>query len=396
MPTNPGPPPRKRKTTKGEPPRPTDTRTYSPADREGDIDTDRLQVKVATLQAEVTRLAAANEEKDRSLENTRQEIERLYQAEQRNTAVPLEGVVQIPIANLVSYDRNHRKYFDDERLANLTESVRRKGLLVPPIVRSVSEGRWQVISGERRFRAAKNAGLVEIPCRVYDFTDEEALEVSLADNFLRDDPNPYERTVGLLELLAQKLDMTPDDVVGLFKQMRSTREAARQRGEDLNNVIQDPKAKLAGKVVAEVGGISWNSFLQNNIPVLKAYADILAALDRGDIPYNNAMVVNKVADPLERSELLVRAIADKLSVADLRKQVALIKKRVSEPSKSRTDDVIKRLSSARKTFSKRRDSYTKMGSAAKELVKKIEDRFHDLDSVGDEIFRLLSELERLS
>lgn len=393
MPTKPGPPPRKRKSTKGLPPQPTEARTYSPEDRDGDVDTDRLQVKVATLQAEVTRLAAANEEKDRSLESTRQEIEKLYQAEQNNTAVSIEGVVRLEIAKLESYDRNHRKYFDEERLASLTQSVRQKGLLVPPIVRPITEGRWQVISGERRFRAAKNAGLLEIPCRVYNFTDEEALEVSLADNFLRDDPNPYERTVGLLELLSQKLDMPPDAVVALFKQMRSVREAARQRGEDLNNVIQDPRAKLAGEVVSEVGGISWNSFLQNNIPVLKAHDDILTALDRGDLPYNNAMVVNKVVDSQERMELLGRAISDRMSVADLRKQVALINKRVSEPNQSNAVDAIKTLSSARKSFTRRRGKFVKLGSAAEELVEKIENRFRDLDRVGDEILTLLAELE---
>ena len=85
-----------------------------------------------------------------------------------------------------------------------------------------------------------------------------------------------------------------------------------------------------------------------------------------------------------------------MSVAELRKQVALIKKRVSEPSQSKTGDVIKHLTSARKNFSKRRDKYIRMGSAAKELVERIEDRFRDLDSVGDEILSLLSDLERLS
>ncbi len=104
-----------------------------------------------------------------------------------------------------------RKYFDKDALEQLASSILENGLLQPILVREYGDGRYQIIAGERRFRASKLAGLSEIPAIVLDRDDRKAAEIALIENVQREDLNPLEEALGY-KALAEEYDMTQEEL----------------------------------------------------------------------------------------------------------------------------------------------------------------------------------------
>ncbi|MBO5907535.1 MAG: ParB/RepB/Spo0J family partition protein [Clostridia bacterium] len=104
-----------------------------------------------------------------------------------------------------------RKYFDKEALEELADSIVQNGLLQPILVREYGDGRYQIIAGERRFRASKIAGLTEIPAIILDKDDRRAAEIALIENIQREDLNPLEEALAF-KALAEEYDMTQEEL----------------------------------------------------------------------------------------------------------------------------------------------------------------------------------------
>lgn len=104
-----------------------------------------------------------------------------------------------------------RKYFDKEALDQLADSIVENGLLQPILVREYADGRYQIIAGERRFRASKLAGLTEIPAIVLDKDDRKAAQIALIENIQREDLNPLEEAMAY-KSLAEEYDMTQEEL----------------------------------------------------------------------------------------------------------------------------------------------------------------------------------------
>ena len=122
-----------------------------------------------------------------------------------------EGVSKIKIS-LVDPKRDQpRKYFDKEALEELAASISENGLLQPILVREYGEGRYQIIAGERRFRASKLAGLNEIPAIVLDKDDKNAAQIALIENIQREDLNPIEEALAY-KSLAEEYHMTQEEL----------------------------------------------------------------------------------------------------------------------------------------------------------------------------------------
>jgi ParB family chromosome partitioning protein len=96
-----------------------------------------------------------------------------------------------------------RQHIDSERIAELAESIAVHGVIQPLVVRPVGEGRYEIIAGERRWRAAQEAQLHEVPVVIRDFGDEEALEVALIENLQREDLGPLEEALGYQRLMEE-------------------------------------------------------------------------------------------------------------------------------------------------------------------------------------------------
>jgi ParB family chromosome partitioning protein len=106
-------------------------------------------------------------------------------------------------------------------IEELADSIREKGVLEPILVRNVAPNRYQIISGERRFRAAQEAGLDEIPAIEIDADDREVLEIALVENIQRKDLTPFEESEGLM-ILQDKFDYTHEKIARVLGKSRST------------------------------------------------------------------------------------------------------------------------------------------------------------------------------
>ncbi|MDV7393256.1 ParB/RepB/Spo0J family partition protein, partial [Arthrospira platensis SPKY1] len=110
-------------------------------------------------------------------------------------------VTALPIKAIKLPAQQPRRYFDPDKLAQLTESVKHNGILENLLVRPLDDNQYELVVGERRYRAAQEAGLTEVPVTIKELTDNEALQISLIENLHREDLNPVEETEGILWLL---------------------------------------------------------------------------------------------------------------------------------------------------------------------------------------------------
>ena len=230
----------------------------------------------------------------------------------------------LPLEALVPSPQPRRRF---ENLEALAESIREKGVLQPLLVRPLGDGRYAIVAGERRYRAAKMAGLAEVPVRVLDLPEKEARLLALVENLQREDLNPYEETLGVLELLSEELGKTREEVVALLHRMRD--EA---RGRVPRNVSGSPEARKVEEVFRALARMTWESFVRTRLPLLGLPEDLRAALEEGAIPYTAALELKKVKDLEARARLLEEAKGG-LSLRELRARVreVLVKEKAPPP-----------------------------------------------------------------
>ncbi|MDO9557666.1 MAG: ParB/RepB/Spo0J family partition protein [Coriobacteriia bacterium] len=126
---------------------------------------------------------------------------------------------ELPIGSITPNPNQPRTAMDEEHIAELSDSVKKVGILQPIIVRPVSDG-YQIIAGERRWRAAKAAGLEIVPVRIMASSETEALAIALIENLQRQDLNPIEEARGYRKLLTE-YDMTQSELADKVSKSRS-------------------------------------------------------------------------------------------------------------------------------------------------------------------------------
>lgn len=129
-------------------------------------------------------------------------------------------LAEVAIDSIQANPYQPRKSFDPEELASLRDSIRTHGILQPLVVRQLGDN-YQLIAGERRLKAAQEAGLVEVPVRVVDFNDQQVVEAALVENIQRTDLNPIEKAQGFKDYL-DRFHMTHDQLAGRLGLARST------------------------------------------------------------------------------------------------------------------------------------------------------------------------------
>ena len=229
---------------------------------------------------------------------------------------------KLPLTAIVLPESQPRRYFDPEKLDQLAESIKTYGVLENLLVRPLSEqdDKYELVAGERRYRAAKAAGLTVVPVSIRDLTHEEALEISLIENLQREDLNPIEETEGILSLLSVRLQKPVSQVILLLYQMLNART-----GKITNNVISNDQSTLVQAIFQEVGCMNWESFVSNRLPLLKLPIEILEALRQGKIEYTKATAIAKIKDETQRAELLEESIQNSLSLTQIKERIATLK-----------------------------------------------------------------------
>ncbi len=137
-------------------------------------------------------------------------------------AVPrAEGLVQVDIDQIHPNPRQPREHFDQELLQELARSLKNQGVLQPVVVRPRGDGEYELVAGERRWRAAQLAGILKLPAVVKEVSDNQLLELALIENLQRQELNPLE-TAGAYQMLVDDLDLSQQEVADRVGKQRST------------------------------------------------------------------------------------------------------------------------------------------------------------------------------
>ncbi len=130
---------------------------------------------------------------------------------ENTVAMEEAGPVTMRLVDIVPNREQPRKTFDEDALAELSESIAKHGVLQPLLVRPLPDGTYQLVAGERRWRASRMAGLSEVPVVIKELTDVQTMEIALIENLQREDLNPIEEAEGL-QALIDTCGMTQDEV----------------------------------------------------------------------------------------------------------------------------------------------------------------------------------------
>ncbi|MEP0958510.1 ParB/RepB/Spo0J family partition protein [Microcoleus sp. FACHB-1515] len=212
--------------------------------------------------------------------------------------------------------RQPRRYFAPEKMAQLVASVKEHGILEPILVRPLGEGRYELIAGERRLRAAQEVGLTQIPIVSREFSDQQALQVALIENLQRDDLNPIEETEAVLELLALALDTNIDEVKSIIYQAANSKN----RGQELKENVSLQLEKIES-CLAELGRFNLESLRSSRLPLLNLPSNILDTLREGKLEYTKARSIARVKNEQHRDELLEEAIDQSLSLNEIKVRI---------------------------------------------------------------------------
>ncbi|QJB44354.1 ParB/RepB/Spo0J family partition protein [Dolichospermum flos-aquae] len=208
-----------------------------------------------------------------------------------------------------------RRYFDPEKLNQLVQSVKEHGILQPLLVRAVN-GEFELVAGERRLRAAKEAGLTEVPIITKELSDLQTLQIALLENLQREDLNPVEETEGILELLCMELDVNSGEVISILNQVAN----AKKRGLELTENVSR-QLEIVGLVLLGVGRFTAESFRTSRLPLLNLPDDVLEILRQGQLEYTKARAIAKLKDEGERRELLDKVLNENLSLSEIKQLV---------------------------------------------------------------------------
>ncbi len=126
----------------------------------------------------------------------------------------------LPLSQIENCAGQPRRVFDPEKLEELAESIREHGIIQPLTVRKLASGYYQIIAGERRWRAARLAGLSEVPVNIIEADDRKAMELAMIENLQREDLNPMEEAEGYRSLIEQ-YDMTQEEAAARVGKSRS-------------------------------------------------------------------------------------------------------------------------------------------------------------------------------
>jgi ParB family chromosome partitioning protein len=277
-----------------------------------------------------------------------------------------EAAAELISINQIKVRENQpRRYFGDDEMQTLIASVREHGVLQPVLARPSGNDTLELVAGERRLRAAAEAGLNQVPVVVREMSEGQAAEFAILENLQRENLNPVEETDAILGLLGNRLKKPVLDVITLIRYLYD--EA---RGRPGNNVVSSGERRLIEDFFASLGRFSVSSFYTHRIPILRLPEDLLDKVRRGRIEYTKALAIAKVKDEAARSELLERAIAEDLSLVKLK---AIVKESQDDQS-NKQPELAARASVVAQALRKRdtiKDAATKR--RVEKLLKQLEE-----------------------
>lgn len=220
------------------------------------------------------------------------------------------GVMNLRVSDIEPNRDQPRRHFDEAALAELADSIQQHGVLQPLVVRSLPGGGYQIVAGERRWRASRMAGLSEVPAIVRDMSDSEVMEIALIENLQREDLNIMEEAAGYHALM-EEYDMTQDQVASRVGKSRSA--------------------------------------VANALRLLNLPDEVAEMVREGKLSAGHARALLSISDPELLRQTALRAVAGLVTVRDIEKIGKASKEQ--KKTKPEEDELIEE--------AKRRDSYYK-------------------------------------
>jgi ParB family chromosome partitioning protein len=298
--------------------------------------------------------------------------------------LPAATETTIKLSDIVLPQQQPRRYFDPQALKELVSSVKQHGILQPLLVRPLGSGKYELVAGERRLRAAQEVKLEVVPVVVRELSDDQAFQLALIENLQRSDLNPVEETEGILHLLAIRLHCDVEAVKSLLYRMKNAHSKGEQpsksslnessknvfpnsdnpqtgdnvsdhlaeKNESRKNVSPNPdnpqtgdnvsdhladetesrrnvspnpgeeQLKTVQQVFESLGLMNWLSFITTRLPLLNLPEEILMALRGGQLEYTKAQVLARVRNNEIRKKLLSEAIANYWSLSQIKEKIA--------------------------------------------------------------------------
>jgi ParB family chromosome partitioning protein len=207
-----------------------------------------------------------------------------------------------------------RQFFSQAGIDNLAKTFQKDGFRGALNVRPAEDGSYELVAGERRWRAAQQAGLSEVRCIVESYTDEEALEFALVENLQREDLSKLEETEGILNLIEVKVGIPRDQAIAIIKTEGHSDKRSR------SDVAPSDELVHIEAVLAHFG-IELQTFRTKNLRTLSLPEDLKQAHLEQNLSYSVALELNKVKDVDERQALLEEALDQKLSFREVKEKV---------------------------------------------------------------------------
>jgi ParB family chromosome partitioning protein len=282
--------------------------------------------------------------------------------------LPTEPESSLSLNAIVISESQPRRYFDADKIEQLADSIREHGILEPLLVRPLPQktNLYELVAGERRYRAATSLNLPTVPVVVRELNDQQALTIALVENLAREDLNPVEEAEGILTLLGIELGLERSEVTSLLYRLENE-----QKGKITRNVMGSEKGQQVQELFAGLGQ-NWLSFTSNRLPLLNLPEDILDVLRTGKLAYTKAKAIAKVKDEKARGKLLEDAIALNLSLSQIRERIKELQSspQASKPQKI-VDTTAKRIKSA-KLWESDPEKWEQLQSLLQEINKLIE------------------------
>lgn len=220
----------------------------------------------------------------------------IQQVDDPGSAAEKDDISRLPLRSIEPNPHQPRTEFDQEALEELSESIKQQGVIQPIIVEKSTQG-YTIVAGERRYRAARMAGLSEVPVIVRSFTEEEKLEIALIENVQREDLNPLEEAKAYRHLMEN------------------------------NNLNQEGLARKIGKK---------RSTVANSVRLLKLPEDMQESIVAGELSSGHARAILSVVNPADQRILYQRILNDALSVREAERQAAGFNKGIRSSEKDRS------------------------------------------------------------
>lgn len=212
------------------------------------------------------------------------------------------AVLYIDINDIKPNENQPRKIFDEDKIEELADSILQHGIIQPLVVRKSKSG-YEIVAGERRWRASRKAQLKEVPCIIREFSDEENMLVAIVENMQREDLNPVEEAEGLHQMIA---------TYGL---------------------TQNQVSKSVSKS---------RPYITNSLRLLKLPVEIQDMISEGSLTTGHARALIPVEDQQIQKEIAAKIVRENLSVRKVEELISQLgKKKVKRQKKSKGADTLK-------------------------------------------------------